>query len=178
MATQHTISVFVENIPGVLVRVAALFARRGYNIESLAVGPTEHPKYSRMTIVVELDTAVEQVIQQVKKLIPVVEARELLSERDRVDRELVLIKVSTENGVRAEIREIADMFRARIVDVSATSLMIEATGTPDKLDALERNLESYGIIELCRTGQVSLERGPLAIATHEGDNHDGDDLLR
>ncbi|MBC7543704.1 MAG: acetolactate synthase small subunit [Candidatus Sericytochromatia bacterium] len=169
MATEHTISVFVENLPGVLVRVAALFARRGYNIESLAVGPTEHPKYSRMTIVVGLDTSVDQVIQQVKKLIPVVEARELLSERERVDRELMLIKVKTGEGGRAEIREIAEMFRARIVDVSATALMIEATGTPDKLDALEANLAPYGIIELCRTGQVSLERGPTPITTHEGE---------
>jgi acetolactate synthase-1/3 small subunit len=177
MASQHTISVFVENLPGVLVRVAALFARRGYNIESLAVGPTEHPRYSRMTIVVCVDTPIGQVIEQVKKLIPVVEARELLSAKDRVDRELMLIKVQAGDGVRGEIREIATMFRARIVDVSATALMIEATGTPEKLDALEQNLLPFGIIELCRTGQIALERGPSPITTLEGDCN-GDDFLR
>lgn len=175
---QHTISVFVENLPGVLMRVAGLFSRRGYNIESLAVGPTEHPHYSRMTIVVQVDTHIEQVIQQVKKLIPVVEARELLSAKDRVDRELMLIKVQADDKTRGAIREIAEIFRARIVDISATSLMIEATGESDKLDALEQNLVPYGIIELGRTGQVSLERGPLPIAAREGELANGERLLR
>lgn len=157
--SHHTIAVFVENRPGVLMRVAGLFSRRGYNIESLAVGPTEQPEYSRMTIVVSLESkSVDQVIRQVHKLVPVVEVRELTPE-ERVDRELILIKVSAPANKRGEIRELAEIFRARIVDVSSDALIIEATGTPDKLDGLEANLRPYGIQELCRTGRISLERG-------------------
>lgn len=169
MAT-HTISVFVENRPGVLMRVAGLFSRRGYNIESLAVGPTERAEYSRMTIVVTLDQKpVEQVVRQVHKLVPVVEVRELVP-ADCVDRELMLVKIRVTPEKRGEVRELAELFRARVIDVSATSLMIEATGTPDKLDALEQNLRDYGIQELCRTGRIALERGtktlpkPAAVA--------------
>src|SRR5262249_26428209 len=144
--------------PGVLVRVASLFSRRGYNIDSLAVGPTERPEYSRMTIVVRSDKPIQQVIRQVNKLVPVVEVRELGPD-ESVDRELMLIKLAASPGQGGEIRELADIFRGRVVDVSASALMIEATGTPDKLDALEANLRPYGIEELCRTGRVSLERG-------------------
>jgi acetolactate synthase-1/3 small subunit len=163
MTTRHTISVFVENLPGVLMRVAGLFSRRGYNIESLAVGPTEHAEFSRMTIVVSLDSKpVEQVVKQLHKLIPVVRVREL-GEEVRVERELMLLKVKVPAGGRGEIRELAEIFRARIIDVSQESLVVEATGTPDKLDALEENLRPYGILELCRTGRIALERGVKTI---------------
>jgi acetolactate synthase-1/3 small subunit len=164
----HTIAVFVENRPGVLMRVASLFSRRGFNIESLTVGPTERPEYSRMTIVVRLDSKpVDQVIRQVHKLVPVVEVRELSSD-ERVDRELMMIKISAPPSKRGELRELAEIFRARIVDVSADSLMIEATGTPDKLDGLEANLRPYGIQELCRTGRISLERGTKTLPPQPG----------
>lgn len=179
--TRHTISLFVENHPGVLVRVAGLFSRRGYNIESLAVGPTERPQYSRMTIVVSLDSKpVTQLIRQVQKLVPVVEVAELAPEAS-VDRELMLVKVSASPASRAEVRELIGIFRARIVDVSSESLMIEATGTPDKLDALEKNLAPYGIQELCRTGRIALERGPKSLpgvslqAQHEHEHEEEDE---
>ncbi len=166
--TRHTISVFVENLPGVLMRVAGLFSRRGYNIESLAVGPTEHSEFSRMTIVVALDSKpVEQVVKQLHKLIPIVRVREL-EEEARVERELMLVKVNVPAGGRGEIRELSEIFRARIIDVAPDSLMIEATGTPDKLDALEENLRPYGIVELCRTGRIALERGQKSLDTANG----------
>jgi acetolactate synthase-1/3 small subunit len=166
MATRHTISVFVENLPGVLMRVAGLFSRRGYNIESLAVGPTEHEAYSRITVVAALDTKpVEQVVKQLNKLVPVVRVREL-DAATSVERELMLVKVKVPTGGRGEVRELVEIFRARIVDVSADALMIEATGTPDKLDALETNLKGYGIIELCRTGRIALERGTKSLETN------------
>jgi acetolactate synthase-1/3 small subunit len=169
---KHTISVFVQNLPGVLVRVAGLFARRGYNIESLAVGPTERPEYSRMTIVVSLDDKpVEQVIRQVQKMVPVVEVRELPG-GESVDRELMLIKVEARPEKRQEVRELAEMFRARVVDVAPGALIIEATGTPDKLDALEENLRPYGIVELCRTGRIALERGARSLPPHESTSPD------
>jgi acetolactate synthase-1/3 small subunit len=168
MPSRHTISVFVENLPGVLMRVAGLFARRGYNIESLAVGPTEHPQYSRMTIVVDVaDRPVEQVVKQLNKLIPVVRVRELDSE-DRVERELMLVKVKAPAGERSAVREVVEIFRARILDVSPESVVVEATGTPDKLDALEENLRPHGILELCRTGRIALERGPRTIGNVNG----------
>jgi acetolactate synthase I/III small subunit len=162
MATPHTISLFVENKPGVLSRVAGLFSRRGYNIESLAVGPTERPEYSRMTISVLLTKPVEQVIRQVQKLIPVVEVRELLPQ-DRVERELMLVKIKPPEKGHAELRALAETYEARIVDVSSEALMVEATGPVEKLDALESRLKTYGIIELCRTGRIALERGPKTL---------------
>ncbi len=160
----HTLSLLVENKPAVLQRIAGLFARRGYNIESLAVGPTEHPEYSRMTVVVRLtQKPVDQAIRQLQKLIPVIEVKEL-SPNDKIERELVLIKIKTPETNHAELRAIADTYEAQIVDVSPDALMIEATGTAAKLDALEERLAVFGITELCRSGAIALERGFKTLA--------------
>jgi acetolactate synthase-1/3 small subunit len=161
---KHTLSVLVENKPGVLARVSGLFARRGFNIHSLAVGPTEFDDISRMTIVVNVeDKPLEQVVKQLNKLINVIKIVEL--EKDAaVERELLLIKVKADAGTRAQILEIADIFRSKIVDVSANALTIEATGTPDKLTALTDLLNSFGVRELVRTGLVALARGDRGIA--------------
>jgi acetolactate synthase-1/3 small subunit len=160
----HTISLLVENKPGVLHRIAGLFSRRGYNIASLTVGPTERPEYSRMTIVVRLSSKpVEQVVRQVQKLIPVVEVREL-APQDLVERELLLAKIRTPEKNHAELRALAETYEASIVDVSPDSLVIEASGTAGKLDAFEERLAAYGIQELCRSGRIALERGFKTLA--------------
>lgn len=157
---RHTLSVVVENKPGVLTRVASLFARRGFNIDSLAVGETEDPTLSRMTIVVTADErALEQVTKQLYKLINVLKVQDL-DPRDMIDRELVLYKVNASADRRHEIIEIANVFRAKIVDVGKATLTIEATGTGDKLAAMEDLLRAYGIKELARTGKIALARGP------------------
>lgn len=156
---RHTLSVLVENKPGVLTRVASLFARRGFNIDSLAVGETEDPTLSRMTIVVNAEeTALEQVTKQLYKLINVLKVQDL-DPGDMIDRELVLYKVNAAPERRHEIIEIANVFRAKIVDVGRSSLTIEATGTTDKLAAMEDLLRAYGIKELARTGKIALARG-------------------
>ena len=156
---KHTLSVLVENKPGVLARVAGLFSRRGFNIDSLAVGPTEDPALSRMTIVVAAqDHSLEQVTKQLNKLINVVKISDL-DPAESVSRELLLIKVSATDRNRANIIEIADIFRAKIIDVSRNSVVLEATGTPDKLGAIEDLVKPYGIIELARTGKIALSRG-------------------
>jgi acetolactate synthase-1/3 small subunit len=156
----HTLSVLVENRPGVLSRVSGLFTRRGFNIESLAVGTCEEPDMSRMTIVVVGDDAqVEQVIKQLNKLIDVVKVSDI-TEMETVDRELALIKVSAEAGsTRAEVMQIADIFRAQIVDVGAKTVVLEVTGGSTKIDALEGLLMQYGVKELVRTGKISVLRG-------------------
>ncbi|MGE5372229.1 MAG: acetolactate synthase small subunit [Solirubrobacterales bacterium] len=157
---KHTLSVTVENHPGVLTRVASLFRRRGYNIDSLAVGRTEEPDVSRMTIVVEGDAGVlEQVTKQLHKLVEVIKIMDVTSE-ETVDRELVLIKVKADPAARAEIMQIVDIFRARIVDIGRATLMIEATGDESKIDAIEESLRPFGMLELVRTGKVSMVRGP------------------
>lgn len=156
---KHTLSVLVENKPGVLARIAGLFSRRGFNIDSLAVGPTEDPTLSRMTIVVDAEEhSLEQITKQLNKLINVVKISDL-DPGNSVVRELVLIKVKAGSKNRAEIIEIADIFRANIVDVSPASLTLEATGATDKLTAIEDMLRPYGISELVRTGKVALGRG-------------------
>ncbi len=156
---KHTLSVLVENKPGVLTRVASLFARRGFNIDSLAVGITEDPTLSRMTIVVDADDiAIEQVTKQLHKLINVLKIQNL-DPKAMIDRELVLYKVNAAPERRHEIIEIANVFRAKIVDVGKASLTIEATGTSDKLAAMEDLLRAYGIKELARTGKIALARG-------------------
>ena len=162
MAT-HTLSVLVENKPGVLARISGMFARRGFNIHSLAVGPTEQEDVSRMTIVVNVETKpLEQVVKQLNKLINVIKIVEL--ERDAaVERELLLIKVKAEADTRAQIIEIADIFRSKIVDVSPHAVTIEATGSPDKLQALTDLLHQHGVKELVRTGLIALARGDKAI---------------
>ena len=156
---KHTLSVLVENKPGVLARIAGLFSRRGFNIETLAVGPTEKPDFSRMTLVVEAKShQLEQVTKQLHKLINVVKISDL-DPRESIGRELVLIKITADAGTRAQIMEIVDIFRAKIVDVAKETLIIEATGTEDKIKALEDLLKPHGIRELVRSGRVSLARG-------------------
>lgn len=156
---QHTLSVLVENKPGVLTRVTSLFARRGFNIDSLAVGVTEDEKLSRITLVVSAaDTPLEQITKQLHKLVNVLKIQDLDPD-DMVDRELVLFKVNAAPERRHEIIEIANVFRTKIVDVGRNSLTIEATGSSDKLEAMEDLFRAYGIKEMARTGKIALARG-------------------
>lgn len=155
----HTLSVLVENRPGVLARVSGLFARRGFNIDSLAVGETNDPSVSRVTIVVSVEgKPLEQVSKQLHKLINVLRVVELPAD-DSVERELALIKVSVDAGRRAEVLEIVEIFRAKVIDVDAGSLVVEASGASDKILALQELLEPYEIIEMARTGRIALGRG-------------------
>ncbi|AMT71811.1 acetolactate synthase small subunit [Mycobacteroides immunogenum] len=164
MTSTHTLSVLVEDKPGVLARVAALFSRRGFNIASLAVGPTELKDVSRMTIVVTVDDfPLEQVTKQLNKLINVIKIVEQ-DEDNSVARELMLVKVRADATVRAQVIEVVNLFRAKVVDVSPESVTIEATGTQSKLDALLRMLDPYGIREIVQSGVVALSRGPRSIA--------------
>ena len=157
---KHTISVLVENKFGVLSRVAGLFSARGYNIESLSVGETLDPTVSRMTIVVHGDEfVIEQVTKQLHKLIDVIKVNDLTDE-DHVERELMLIRVNAEPQHRAEILRTADIFRAKVVDVTPLSFTLEATGDAEKLEALMELLRPMGIQELVRTGKVAITRGP------------------
>ena len=159
MNQNHIISVLVENKAGVLAKISGLFSRRGFNIESLAVGPTEDEKISRITIVVNAEThSMEQVIKQLYKLINVIKIQEL-DPSNIVERELVLIKVSADNNTRAEILEIINIFRANIVDVAKKSLIIEITGNSSKIQGLKDLLKPYGILELIRTGKIACSRG-------------------
>jgi acetolactate synthase-1/3 small subunit len=163
MTTTHTLSVLVEDTPGVLARVAALFSRRGFNIQSLAVGGTDQKNMSRMTIVVAVeDLPLEQMTKQLNKLINVIKIVEQEPDNS-VSRELALIKVRADASVRGQVIEAVNLFRAKVVDVSNESLTVEATGTQEKLEALLRVLEPYGIRELVQSGVVSLARGPRAI---------------
>jgi len=159
----HTISVLVEDKPGVLTRVAGLFAARGFNIDSLAVGPTDDVGLSRMTIVVQVDTkTLEQVTKQLNKLVNVIKILEH-EPGDTVERELMLVKVKGEGEARARILEICDVFRVRVLDVTRRTITIEGTGTPDKLEALLELLRDFGIVELSRTGRIALARGDRGI---------------
>jgi acetolactate synthase I/III small subunit len=159
----HTLSVLVENKAGVLARIAGLFARRGFNIESLAVGPTEHPEISRMTIAVNVDSnPLEQVTKQLNKLINVIKIVEL-EPSSSVQRELVLVKVRADLENRSHILETVQLFRAKVIDVSTDSVTIEATGSAEKLDALLRMLEPFGVKELVQSGMVAIGRGPRSI---------------
>ncbi|WP_026356468.1 acetolactate synthase small subunit [Mycobacterium sp. 141] len=161
----HTLSVLVEDKPGVLARVASLFSRRGYNIQSLAVGATEQKDMSRMTIVVSVeDSPLEQITKQLNKLINVIKIVEQ-DEDNAVARELALIKVRADASTRSQVIEAVNLFRAKVVDVSTESLTVEATGTQEKLEALLRVLEPYGIRELAQSGVVSVSRGPRGIGT-------------
>jgi acetolactate synthase-1/3 small subunit len=163
--SRHTLSVLVENKPGVLARVAALFSRRGFNIDSLAVGPTEHEDISRMTIVVNVeDLPLEQVTKQLNKLINVLKIVEL-DPAQAVHRELTLIKVRADAGTRSQVIEAVNLFRAKVIDVSPESLTIEATGDRGKIEAFLRVLEPFGIREIAQSGMVSLSRGPRGIGT-------------
>jgi acetolactate synthase-1/3 small subunit len=165
---QHTITALVENTPGVLARVAGLFSRRGFNIESLAVSITEDPSISRMTIVVGGDErALEQIEKQLNKLIEVIKVYDY-AEIPSVDRELALVKVTATPEKRAEILQISDIFRGKIIDVSERTLTIEVTGQVEKIDAFQNLLEPYGIKELVRTGKIALSRGARSAAEMRG----------
>jgi acetolactate synthase-1/3 small subunit len=156
---QHTITVLVENKPGVLARVSGLFARRGFNIESLAVSITDDPTVSRMTIVVTGDdSTLDQINKQTWKLIDVINVIDY-SQIPIVERELALIKVKAEVNERPAVMQIVDIFRAKIIDISETSFTIEVTGGIDKVDAIEDLLKPYGIMEVVRTGKIAMARG-------------------
>jgi len=158
-SNSHTLSVLVENSPGVLARISALFSRRGYNIDSLAVGPTENPDFSKMTIVINVeDHALEQVIAQLDKLINVIDISQL-DPVTSVQRELLLVKVSTDAKTRSQVLETVQLFRAKVVDVAQDAVTIEATGNTEKIQALLRVLEPYGIKELVQSGLVAMSRG-------------------
>jgi acetolactate synthase I/III small subunit len=159
----HTLSVLVEDKPGVLTRVAGLFAARGFNIESLAVGHTETPGISRMTVVVNVETKpLEQVTKQLNKLVNVIKILEH-DPGSAVERELMLVKIRTAGDNRQRVMEIASVFRVNVVDVTHSTLTLEATGKPDKLEALLELLEDFGIVELSRTGTIALARGDRGI---------------
>lgn len=156
---KHVLSILVENRPGVLARVAGLFSRRGFNIDTLAVGPTDDPDISRITLT--LDGAVhpiDQVTKQLHKLINVLKIRDMEPEAT-VARELALFKVSAAVESRAEIVQFAEIFRAKIVDVSKRALIIEVTGSHDKIEAFESMLRPHGLLEMVRTGEIALSRG-------------------
>ena len=160
---KHTIAVIVENKSGVLTRIAGLFSRRSFNIDSLSVGATDNPDYSRMTITVQGDRDVlEQVIKQLSKLINVIRISEL-DPSESVERELAIIKVSADKDSRSEIMQIVNIFRAKIIDVSHRSMIIEVTGDEEKIDAIVQLLRQFGIKEMARTGKVSMVRGARVI---------------
>ncbi|MFP5214164.1 MAG: acetolactate synthase small subunit [Acidobacteriota bacterium] len=164
---RHTLSVLVENSPGVLTRVAGLFSRRGFNIESLTVGRTERHDVSRMTIVVEADRRLlEQVTKQLHKLIDVIKISDITQE-EYVDRELVIIKVCADQSQRVEIMQMAHVFRARVVDLGRKTITFECTGNEGKMNAFEESLRPYGIKELVRTGKVAIQRGSRFASVNE-----------
>lgn len=157
--SKHTLSVLVDNQPGVLARVAGLFSRRAFNIHSLAVGPTEHPEISRITVVVDVeDLPLEQVTKQLNKLVHVLKIVELDRERS-VQRELLLVKLRCDARQRADVLQVVELFRAHVVDVSTDSLIVEAVGTPEKLDALLAALTPLDIREIVQSGTVAIGRG-------------------
>jgi acetolactate synthase-1/3 small subunit len=155
---RHTISVQVENKFGVLTRVAGLFSGRGYNIDTLNVGPTNDPKTSRMTIVTRGDDAtIEQIVKQLNKLVDVLDVQDF-REAEYIDRELVLVKVNVDSQTRAEVMQITDIFRAKIVDVQPKSLTIEVTGNESKIEKFVELMKPFGVLDLTRTGKVALPR--------------------
>jgi acetolactate synthase-1/3 small subunit len=156
---KHILSILVENKPGVLTRIAGLFARRGFNIDTLAVGPTDDPTLSRITLT--LDGAmhpIDQVTKQLHKLVNVIKIRDL-EPADTVARELALFKISADGAARAEVMQMVEIFRGRIIDVSRRSLIVEVTGGWDKIEAFERMVRPFGLIEMARTGEIAISRG-------------------
>ena len=155
---KHVLSALVMNQPGVLSRIAGMLAARAYNIDSLAVGATENPDFSRITFVVNgTEKTLEQVRKQLEKIITVVKVQDF-SGQDYVERDLMLIKVSTENGRRGEIRELVDIFRGRIVDVGASHVRIEISGRENKIEAFVERMREFGILEMVRTGRIAMLR--------------------
>jgi acetolactate synthase-1/3 small subunit len=163
VSNKHTLSVLVENKPGVLARVAGLFSRRAFNIHSLAVGPTEHPEISRITVVVDVDDLpLEQVTKQLNKLVHVLKIVELDNAKS-VRRELLLVKVRCDARQRADVLQVVELFRAHVVDVAPDSLVIEAIGNPDKLEALLAALSPHDLREIVQSGTVAIGRGARSI---------------
>jgi len=161
--SKHTLSVLVENRPGVLTRVAGLFARRNFNIHSLAVGPTEHPDVSRMTVVIDADELpLEQVTKQLNKLVNVIKIVEL-EQPASVQRELLLVKVRADVHSRSTVLETVRLFKAKVVDVAPDAITVEVTGNPDKLEAFLKVVEPFGIRELVQSGMVAIGRGSRSI---------------
>jgi acetolactate synthase-1/3 small subunit len=156
---KHVLSILVENKPGVLARIAGLFARRGFNIDSLAVGPTDDTSMSRITLTVDgAAHPIDQVTKQLHKLVHVIKIRDL-EPGETVARELALFKVSADGETRGQIMEYADIFRGRVVDVSKRSMTVEVTGTDDKIEAFEQMVRPFGLIEMVRTGEIAVARG-------------------
>ena len=156
---KHILSILVENKPGVLTRIAGLFARRGFNIDTLAVGPTDDPTLSRITITLDGAThPIDQVTKQLHKLVNVIKIRDL-EPTETVARELALFKVSADGSTRAEVMQMVEIFRAKIIDVSKRSVIIEVTGSWDKIEAFERMVRPFGLIEMARTGEIAISRG-------------------
>ena len=156
---KHVLSILVENKPGVLTRIAGLFARRGYNIDTLTVGPTEDESFSRITLTVDGAVhPIDQVTKQLHKLINVLKIRDL-EPADTVSRELALFKVSVDGEKRAEVLQIVEIFRATVVDVGRKSIILELTGTTDKIEAFEKLIRPFGMIEMMRTGEIAITRG-------------------
>jgi len=162
--SRHTLSVLVENKPGVLARVAGLFSRRGFNIDSLAVGPTEHPEISRMTIVVNVEESpLEQVTKQLNKLVEVIKIVELETAQS-VSRELLLVKIKTEAATRGQVLEIVQLFRAKVVDAAPDAVTVQLVGNSDKLSDFLLMVEPYGVRELVQSGMVAIGRGSRSIS--------------
>lgn len=156
----HTISALVENKFGVLARVAGMFSGRGFNIETLNVGPVDGGKYSRITVTVSDDrNSVDQCVKQLNKLVNVIDVKDFSQDGSFVARELVLVKVKSDGGTRSEIVQVADLFRAKVIDVDANSLVIECTGNANKIKGFMGMIAPFGILEMARTGNVALERG-------------------
>jgi acetolactate synthase-1/3 small subunit len=156
---KHILSVLVENKPGVLTRIAGLFARRGFNIDTLSVGPTEDPTLSRMTITLDgANHPIDQVTKQLHKLVNVIKIRDLEPD-ETIEREMALFKVSADGQTRGEIMQLTDIFRGRIVDVSNRTATIEVTGTHDKIEAFEQMIRPFGLVEMVRTGEIAIARG-------------------
>lgn len=156
---KHTLSILTENKPGVLSRISGLFARRGFNVDTLSVGPTDDEDISRFTITIDgAEHPIDQVTKQLHKLVNVLKIKDLEPE-DTVARELALFKISVDGSTRSEVREIADVFRGRIVDIGRRSLIVEVTGERTKIEAFERLVRPYGLIEMIRTGEVAISRG-------------------
>ena len=162
--TRHTLSVLVENKPGVLARIAGLFSRRGFNIDSLAVGPTEHPEVSRMTIVVDVEESpLEQVTKQLNKLVEVIKIVELDGTAS-VSRELILVKVKADATTRGQVLEIVTIFKGKVIDVATDAVTVQVVGHPEKLADFLRVIEPYGVRELVQSGVVAIGRGPRSIS--------------
>jgi len=156
---KHILSILVENKPGVLTRIAGLFARRGFNIDTLAVGPTDDPTLSRITLT--LDGAmhpIDQVTKQLHKLVNVIKIRDL-EPTETVARELALFKISADGASRAEVMQMVEIFRGKIIDVAKRSVIVEVTGSWDKIEAFERMVRPFGLIEMARTGEIAISRG-------------------